>query len=136
MQRTNKPMSRCTTCAKSKHATAGECKRAARRLAHNKRNDHRYFNVRRCRFCEGHPYIIYSTSLDNRKSKRRRKMDRELKSVEQEERETVISCIIDDARMYRIDPLANYIWLEKAYGEKIARDIIDAAYQSLKEIKQ
>jgi len=131
MQRTNTPIPRCDICHKAKHATAGECKRAARRLAKNKRNDGRYFNWRRCRFCKERCFIVYSTSLENRKHKQERKVDREHQSVEQEERNTVIASIVDDERYHMTDPQSHWVWLSRTYSDKIAQDIINEAYREI-----
>ena len=60
-------------------------------------------------------------------------MDHDQRMIEQEERDTVIASIVDDARYHMTDPRAHWLWLERTYSPKIASDIIEAAYQALKE---
>lgn len=127
---------KCQLCNKTMMSNATTCRRAARRLSKHDQNDRRIFIARHCRYCQQGVWVVATVGITNKRSERRHKMEQEQRIIEQEERDTVIASIVDDARFYAIDPSFHHPWLERTYTQKIANDIINAAYQSLKEIKQ
>jgi hypothetical protein len=132
MRRSNITIERCERCNKAKHPSAGSCRRAARRLSVNDHNEKRVFHPKRCD-CRGKPWIIATTQQREHDLDRRRRMEASELAIEQEEREEIVSAMIEDARLHMTDPNSHWSWLSRLYGDKTAQEIVDATYQAIKE---
>jgi hypothetical protein len=117
---------RCTQCRKAVMHDAGLCKRAARNLSTNSRNERRYFSPKRCkhRDCPNPGYIVASSDLTNKRIRRHKMHDHHEREAFEAEVAEVAAHIYQDYLDYGSDPESFREFLTDCYSPAIADAVI------------